>query len=147
MIIRMNKLALALSMIFVIAGCHYEGASIGYNNPVVQMPLNSVIILDKDVTDLTAWFPWDKQSKVAIDKNTSYKTHAGMLKVVTDIRNRTDHTLRLDIHTKFFDERKELIDESPWDVIVLHPQETKTYTVSSIRSKAQMYRVEIMGAE
>ena len=147
MITKISKLALVLLTVFTIAGCHHEGPSVGYNNPVVQMPFNSVIILDKDVTDMTAWFPWDKQSKITIDKNISHKISTGMLKVVTDIRNRTDHTLRLDVHTKFFDERKELIDESPWDVIILQPQETKTYTTSSIRSKAQMYRVEIMGAK
>ncbi|MCK5226135.1 MAG: hypothetical protein KAQ89_05410 [Planctomycetes bacterium] len=147
MIIRMNKLVLALLVIFAIAGCHHEGASIGYYNPKVEMPFNSVIVLDKDVTDMTTWIPFTKQSRITIDKNTSHKTSTGMLKVVTDIRNRTDHTLRLDVHTKFFDGRKTLIDESPWDVIVLRRQETKTYTVSSLNSEAAMYRVEIMGAE
>lgn len=147
MIMKINKLALLLLMAVIIAGCRQEGPSISYNNPMVQMPYNSVIILDKSVTDLNAWFPWEKQSKIAIDKNTSSKTQTGMLEVVTDIRNRTNRILRLDVHTKFFDVTRGLIDESPWDVIVLRPQETKTYTISSIRSKAEMYRVEIMGAD
>lgn len=147
MIMKINKLALVLSIVFLIAGCRHEGASASYHNPNVQMTYNSVIILDKSVTDLNGWFPWQKQSKIAIDKNVSQKTPTGMLEVAIDIRNRTDHTLRLDVHTKFFDGRRALIDESPWDAIVLRPKETKTYSISSIRSKAEMYRVEIMGAE
>ena len=146
----MKKILLisVLTTFSFLAGCHREGPAIAANTlKEVKMPFDSVVVLDKKVSDMTTRIPFGKYSKISVDRNIKQYTSAGMLKVLADIRNRTDYVLRLDICTKFFDEDGIEVDQSPASVFVLNPQETKTYSISSLNAKAKMYRVEIMGAK
>ena len=133
--------------IMAVAGCRTEGPSVAITNPAVSVPYNTVIILDKSITDWTAGLPWERQSKIAIDRNVKTTTATGLMKVEISVRNRTDHMLRLDVQTKFFSVDGAQVDESATEVIVLRPQETKAYSNSSLRDAAAKYRVEISGAQ
>lgn len=128
------------------SGCHSEGPSRGITNPYVALPYDTVFVLDKSVTDWTARLPWERQSKIAIDRNVKSTTPTGLLKVEIAIRNRTDHALRLDVQTKFFAADGSQVDESATEAVVLRPQATHAYSSSSLREKAAKYRVDISGA-
>jgi len=129
------------------AGCRTEGPSTAIMNPAVSTPYNTVIVLDKSTTDWTAGLPWERQSKIAIDRNVKTTTATGLMKIEISVRNRTDYTLRLDVQTKFFSMDGSQVDESATEGIVLRPQETKAYSSSSLRNTAAKYRVEISGAQ
>jgi len=133
--------------LMAVAGCRTEGPSTAITNPAVSVPYNTVIILDKSTTDWTAGLPWERQSKITIDRNVKTTTATGLMKVEISVRNRTDHTLRLDVQTKFFSTNGAQVDESATEVIVLRPQETKAYSSSSLHDTAAKYRVEISGAQ
>jgi len=127
-------------------GCRSEGPSTAPKIHDVALPYNTVIVLDKSVTDMTAGIPWDRQSKIAIDQNVKSVTATGLMKVDIMIRNRTDHTLNLDVQAKFFAADNIEIDKSAVDVIVLRPQDTHAYSISSLKANADKYRIEISGA-
>jgi len=129
-----------------LAGCRAEGPSIAITNPKVNLPYDTVLVLDKSTTDWTAGLPWQRQSKIAIDRNVKTTTPTDLLKIQIAIRNRTDHTLRLDVQAKFFDADGVQVDESAIETIVLRPLETKVYSSSTLREKATKYRVVIWGA-
>jgi len=130
-----------------VAGCRREGPSTAITNPGVVVPQNTVIVLDKGTTDWTAGLPWERQSRIAIDRHVKTTSVTGLMKVEIAIRNRTDHMLRLDVQTKFFAADGAQVDESATEAIVLRPQETKAYSSSTLRETAGMYRVEIAGAQ
>lgn len=143
---KITYMVLVLAGIVTAGGCRSEGPSVAVTNPEVALPYNTVIVLDKSVTDWTAGLPWERQSKIAIDRNVKSVTATGLLKVDIMIRNRTDHTLRLDVQTKFFSADNSQIDESAGEAIVLRSQETRPYSISSLKKDAAKYRVEISGA-
>jgi hypothetical protein len=140
-------------MVFVLVGvsanlgCRSEGPSSPPTNLNVILPYNTVIVLDKSVTDMTAFLPWERQSVIAIDRNVKSVTATGLMKVDIAIRNRTERTLKLDVQAKFFADDNLEIDKSAVDVIVLRPQDTHAYSISSLKANADKYRIEISGAQ
>lgn len=143
---RIIYIAFALAGMLATGGCRSEGPSIAVTNPDVILPYDTVIVLDKSVTDWTAGLPWERQSKIAIDQKVKSVTATGLMKIDLKIRNRTDHTLRLDVQTKFFSVDNLQVDKSAVDAIVLRPQDTHSYSISSLKNIAAKYRVEISGA-
>lgn len=147
MIVKKRYVLPVLLSLSAVAGCRKEGPSIAITNPDVVVPHNTVIVLDKAVTDWTAGLPWERQSRIAIDRHVKTTSTTGLMKVEIAIRNRTDHMLRLDVQTKFFAADGVQVDESAMEAIVLRPQETKAYSSSTLRETAKMYRVGIAGAQ
>lgn len=147
MIIKKRYVLPVLLGLIAVAGCRKEGPSIAITNPDVVVPHNTVIVLDKATTDWTAGLPWERQSRIVIDRHVKTTSATGLMKVEIAIRNRTDHMLRLDVQTKFFAADGAQVDESATEAIVLRPQETKAYSSSTLRETAEMYRVEIAGAQ
>lgn len=147
MIQRMLRIVVGLAIAGALVGCRAEGPSNAISNPEVSVPYNTVIVLDKSTTDWTAGLPWERQSKIAIDRNIKTTTPTGLMKVEIAVRNRTDHMLRLDIQTKYFAVDGAQVDESATEAVVLRPQETKAYSSSSLRETASKYRVEVSGAQ
>ncbi len=148
MIVAYKNCLMSVFLGLIAAGaCRKEGPSIAITNPEVVVPHNTVIVLDKGVTDWTAGLPWERQSRIAIDRHAKTTSPTGLLKVEIEIRNRTDHILRLDVQTKYFGQNGAQVDESAREVIVLRPQESKSYSNSTLREAAQTYRVEIAGAQ
>ncbi len=130
----------------ILAGCRTEGPSVAISNADVSIPYNTVLILDRSITNWTAWLPWEKQSKIAVDRNVKTTTPTGFMNVEIALRNRTDHMQRLDVQTKFFTADGAQVDESAIETVVLRSQETKAYSCSSLQGSAERYRVEISGA-
>ena len=141
-----GALALLAGMVLA-AGCRTEGPSPAVTNPDVLPAFNTVVVLDKSVTDWTKWLPWEKQSKITIDRNRKTVTPTGLMGVDIAIRNRTEREIRVDVQTKYFAADDRQIDETPRQTIVIRPQDTRPYSSSSLRREAAKYRVEISGAD
>lgn len=140
---REKVLAVVLSVgLLVAAGCQNEGPSVAIRSPRANLPRDSVVVLDKSVTDTSGWIPWEKQSKIVVEENRKGTTATGLLKVDITIRNRTDHVLRLDVKTRFFASSGLQVDETARETLILRPQETRPYSSSSLKEAAE-YRVEI----
>lgn len=133
-------------MVWACSACRTEGPSVAVTNPEVSLPYNTVLVLDKTTTDWTAGVPWERQSKIAIDRNVKSVGPTGLLRVNISVRNRTDHPVRLDIQTRYFDSDDEELDATSTETMVLRAQETKPYGSSSLREDVSKYRVIIAGA-
>lgn len=103
-------------------------------SPVLEMPLNSVSIVDKDIIN-----------KVFVRAVTTRRTPTGTVEVASQVINCTDYPLNAEARVQFYDEAQVPSEPvSAWKRFALPPRTSNTYRESSVGTKsAQYYMVEM----
>jgi hypothetical protein len=119
-----------------LAACHREGPLPGRTvsgRGVVNEAEHQVVMLDRALYRKFSFEqPWHRR----VDNDR--------LQVILSIRNRTNFTQSVDVSTAFRDEvNAPLNDETAWTRLTMGPNETKTYTATSIGPRAQNFTVRL----
>lgn len=107
----------------------------GDPSPLLEMPLNSVSIIDHTVID-----------KLFIRSVSAQRTPAGTVRVNSQIINCTDYPLALEARTQFIAEDRASPAEpvSAWKRLYLQARSSEFYSESSIsRDSARHYLIEV----
>jgi len=106
----------------------------GREPPVVEVPLNSVSMLDATIT-----------SKVYVRDATAKRTPAGTVEVRSQIANCTDFPLQVELRTQFMDAENAPSEAvSAWRRVYLTPRSNGSYHESSIGTTAvKSYIIEV----
>jgi len=93
----------------------------------------TTVILDEELKEL-----------IAVDDQDSERTKQGRLKTMSNVRNRTNQDLTVQVQTVFRDESGFSIgDDTSWDTIVLTANETRTISATSTSKKAERFTVRV----
>lgn len=145
------KIALPpLCLALLLFGCAQpqftEGAKLGQRvddaiAPDARIRFDQVVILDRGLQDL-------KAGRIAVESQGSRRNPTGTLKVIAQLRNRTDFTQVIEARVSFFDAGHAPIEKaSAWNRIVLDANGVGFYEGSSIMtSQVAHYLVEIREA-
>jgi hypothetical protein len=143
------KRTLAIAALMLLAACRTpspEGAQVGVrvddsSAPTARVMYDQVVILDKALQSM-------KAGKIAVESQGAHRTPTGTLRVVAQLRNRTDFPQVLEARTSFFD-RGFLPTESAsgWNRVHLDPNGIGTYQESSVGAdNVAHYYVEVREA-
>jgi hypothetical protein len=146
----MKLATLALALAAVLTGCAQpqftEGAKLGQRvddkaAPDARIQYDQVVILDRSLQGV-------KAGKIAVESQGSRRTPTGTLKVIAQLRNRTDFTQIVEARVSFFDAGNVPIEKaSAWNRIVLDANGIGVYEGSSIQTaQVAHYLVEIREA-
>jgi len=82
--------------------------------------------------------------KISVEAQSARWTEDRRLQVFANIRNRTDFVKNVDVQTILKEESGfSLGDETAWKREILGPNETKTYTATSLNDRARKYTIRI----
>ncbi len=94
---------------------------------------NTTVILDREIAN-----------HIAVDLQDAERAHSGKLIARANIRNRTNHDLRIQVQTVFRDSKGFSInDDTAWETLVLTANETHTISAISTSKKAERYTIRI----
>ena len=94
---------------------------------------NKTVILDKELSDF-----------IAVDSQNAERTDGGKLKTMSNVRNRTNQDLTVQVQTVFRDLNGFSVgDDTAWETVVLTANETRTIAAISTNKKAESYTVRI----
>ena len=129
--------ALTLIVVVVAPGCRHEGPYVGESitgGRGVSVERDAqFVLLDKAV-----------DRKFSFEEPTLRRVANDRLEVIVDIRNRTNHNQSVDVSTVFRDEARVPIgDETAWTRVIFGPNQTQTYRVTSVSSKAATFTVRV----
>lgn len=106
----------------------------GEASPLLEMPLNSVSILDHAI-----------MQKVFVRSVSSRRTPTGTVEVVSQVVNCTDYPLNLEARTQFYDPGQTASEPvSAWKRFAMPARSSNTYRESSLGTRnAAFYMVEM----
>jgi uncharacterized protein YcfL len=91
------------------------------------------VIMDEEISKM-----------IAVDEQHADRTPQGKLKALSNVRNRTNKDLNIQVQTVFRDEGGFSIgDDTSWDTLVLTANETRTVSATSTTRKAVRFTVRI----
>ncbi len=124
---------LLTSLVLLCFGCANEGPyrpAQREESPEIE---NLIVILDEKLTPF-----------VAVDAHHTERTAQGKLKVMANLRNRTNQDHTVQVQTVFRDANGFSIDDdTPWETILLTANETRTISTTSTTPKAERYTIRI----
>lgn len=140
----------ALCLAALLAGCAQpqftEGAKLAQrvddaSAPDARIHYDQVVILDRSLQGT-------KAGKIAVESQGSRRNPTGTLKVIAQLRNRTDFTQTIEARVSFFDAGNVPVEKaSAWNRIVLDANGTGVYEGSStLTAQVAHYLVEIREA-
>ncbi len=140
----------ALALAALLAGCAQpqftEGAKLAQRvddklAPDARMQYDQVVILDRSLQGV-------KAGKIAVESQGSRRTPTGTLKVIAQLRNRTDFTQAIEARVSFYDSGYAPVDKtSAWQRVVLDANGVGVYEGSStLAAQVAHYLVEIREA-
>lgn len=143
-------LAVAALSSALLAGCAQpqftEGAKLAQRvddklAPDARIQYDQVVILDRSLQGT-------KAGKIAVESQGSRRTPTGTLKVIAQLRNRTDFTQVIEARVSFYDSGYAPVDRaSAWNRIVLDANGVGVYEGSStLTSQVAHYLVEVREA-
>jgi hypothetical protein len=143
----MNRYVFALAFGCLLAGCQFhEGALVGQRvddptAPNAMIHYDQVVILDK-------YLQSDKQGRIAVESQGARRNPTGTVRVVAQLRNRTEDELRVRARVSFFDAGYAPIDQpSAWQLLVMPPNSIAKYEENSLdAAQVAHYLIEIKGA-
>ncbi len=109
--------------------------------PDARMHYNQVVILDRSLQG-------SKAGKIAVESQGARRTPTGTLKVIAQLRNRTDFTQVIEARVSFFDAANVPVEKaSAWSRVVLDANGTGVYEGSSVlTAQVAHYLVEVREA-
>lgn len=127
------KLILSPLALSLLMGCATEGPYVPEGRSTSPEVENTTVIMDKEISKM-----------IAVDEQRTERTAQGKLKSLSNIRNRTNQDLNIQVQTVFRDEHGFSIgDDTSWDTLVLTAHETRTISATSTTRKAARFSVRI----
>jgi uncharacterized protein YcfL len=81
---------------------------------------------------------------IAADRTTSQYTTDGRLVVKANLRNQLGESIKVQAQTQFKDVHGFSIDDdTAWQTLIFSPNESKTYTTTSMKNTAENYTIRI----
>lgn len=143
------SLSVALAGAALLVGCAQpftEGARLAQRvddklAPDARMQYDQVVVLDRSLQGV-------KAGKIAVESQGSRRTPTGTLKVIAQLRNRTDFTQVIEARVSFYDNGYAPVDKtSAWQRVVLDANGVGVYEGSStLTAQVAHYLVEIREA-
>ncbi len=111
-----------LSAVLCFYGCNTEGPQI-IEWVKIESPerTSRCVVLDKNL-----------QGKFSFENCHVKKLDRNRLKIIAEIRNRTDNSVVAEISTAFRDTADSVVDQTAWKEYVLPPNHTIAYEISSV---------------
>ncbi len=129
--LKVKFLALAFLLVFCFA-CS-KGPYVPKSEAPTVEDQNPAVIYDKAIRKV-----------IAVDHIGSVKLPDGRLEVKASIRNRKKYRVHIQAQTAFLGgDGFSLGEDSAWQSIILMPNETKTYSCTSMKTEAVDYKVRI----
>jgi hypothetical protein len=143
----MNKYALVVGLGCLLAGCQFqEGAMPGQRvddrmAPNARIHYDQVVILDR-------YLQSDQQGRIAVESQGARRNPTGTVRVIAQLRNRTEGELKVQARVSFFDAGYAPIDQpSAWQLVVMPPNGIGKYEENSLDAEqVAHYLVEIKAA-
>jgi hypothetical protein len=145
----MKTLGILLAAALALGGCateFTEGAKVARRvddaaAPDARIHYDQVVILDSSLQN-------NKTGKLAVESQGARRTPTGTLKVIAQLRNRTDHRQIIEARTSFFDAGHAPVEKaSAWSRVVLDANGIGVYEESStLTSQVAHYLVEVREA-
>ena len=142
----MKKYLWGLGFVSLLAGCQFnEGAMVGQRvddatAPNARIHYDQVVILDR-------YLQSDSQGRIAVESQGARRNPTGTLRVIAQLRNRTDNDLKIQARVSFFDAGYAPLGQpSTWQMVMMPPNGIGKYEESSLESaEVAHYLVEIKG--
>ncbi len=146
----MKTALIALGAALVMAGCanppFTEGAKVArrvddQSAPDARMQYDQVVILDRSLQS-------DKAGRIAVESQGARRNPTGTLRVIAQLRNRTDFRQAIEARVSFYDSGYAPIDRtSAWNRIILDGNSVGVFEESStLTGQVAHYLVEIREA-
>lgn len=146
----MKPICLSLFLVALLSGCAQpkftEGAKEGRRiddaaAPDARLKYDQVVILDRSLQS-------DKAGKIAVESQGSRRNPTGTLKVIAQLRNRTDFTQAIEARVSFFDAGYVPVEKSSaWTRVILEANGFGMYEGNStMAAPVAHYLVEIREA-
>jgi uncharacterized protein YcfL len=117
----------------LLASCATEGPYVPAGRDESPEVENTTVIMDEEISKM-----------IAVDEQHAERTPQGKLKSLSNVRNRTNKDLNIQVQTVFRDEGGFSIgDDTSWDTLVLTANETRTVSATSTTRKAARFTVRI----
>jgi len=78
---------------------------------------------------------------IRIERMDPQRVGRGLLRVVLTMRNKTKKNLWVECRTTFLDERKHVLEQTNWEMVLLDARTLSEYTCTSLSKKAADYQV------
>lgn len=146
-----NPLLLPIAVAALLAGCQTpeplpEGAKVARRvddamAPDARIHYDQVVILDRSLQGV-------KAGKIAVESQGARRNPTGTLRVIAQLRNRTDYTQAIEARVSFYDAGYVPIDRSSaWNRIILDANGVGVFEESStLTSQVAHYLVEVREA-